>query len=316
MGRGYSEHQGVSGVTSDESDEPKEVKESGNLARRRRKVHPEFDETSLYEYPTHLREAIEHLPSLPGVYTFHGEEGDLPLYIGKSINIRSRVLSHLRTPEEARLLRQTKRITCERTAGEIGALLLESKLIKQLHPLHNQRLRMSRQLFAWRLVDDKPDLVSAKDVDFSSESGLYGLYGSRHSALQQLRDLADLHRLCYGVLGIEKLAKGRACFRAQLHQCLGACCGRESQQEHQSRFIGALTDLSVVTWPFHGAIAILENQADRQDFHVVRNWCYLGTASNIDDAKRLDKVAASFDSDSYKILCRPIVQSGVEVVVL
>lgn len=303
-------------MTASDFAESETFQESGNLVRRRRKVHPEFGEKSLYEYPTHLREAIDHLPSLPGVYTFHGEAGDLPLYIGKSINIRSRVLSHLRTPDEARLLRQTKRITCERTAGEVGALLLESRLIKQLHPLHNQRLRTSRQLFAWRLVNDKPNLVSAKDVDFSNQSGLYGLFASRHSAFKQLRDLADLHRLCYCVLGIEKLAVGRACFRAQLRQCLGACCGRESHQEHQTRFLDALTDLSIVTWPYDGAVAIVEKQDDRQDFHAVRNWRYLGTANNIDDAKKLDKVAASFDSDDYKILCRPIGQSGIKVVLL
>lgn len=302
-------------MNSDSSFENGEAASTGSR-RPRRKSHPEFDGTSLYEYPSHLREAIAHLPSLPGVYTFHGKTGDLPLYIGKSINIRSRVLSHLRTPEEARLLRQTQRITCERTDGEIGALLLESQLIKNLHPLHNQRLRMSRQLFAWRLVNEKLNLVSAKDTEFSSETGLYGLYGSRHSALQQLRDLADLHRLCYGLLGIENLSAGRACFRAQLRQCLGASCGKESLHEHQSRFRNALTSLSVVTWPYSGSIAVMEEADGMKDFHVVRNWCYLGTACSIVDAKKMAKVAASFDSDSYKILCRPILQNRVPVVVL
>ena len=67
----------------------------------------EFDEARVYEYPSHLREAIENLPTEPGVYVFHGEDGDLPLYIGKSINLRHRVMSHLRTVEEARMLRQT-----------------------------------------------------------------------------------------------------------------------------------------------------------------------------------------------------------------
>ena len=42
------------------------------LHRRR---HPEFDETRVYEYPSHLREAIEGMPCAPGVYIFHGAEG-------------------------------------------------------------------------------------------------------------------------------------------------------------------------------------------------------------------------------------------------
>ena len=84
------------------------------LHRRR---HPEFDETRVYEYPSHLREAIEGMPCAPGVYIFHGAEGDLPLYIGKSVNLRSRLLAHLRNPDEARLLRQTLRISHVRTAA-------------------------------------------------------------------------------------------------------------------------------------------------------------------------------------------------------
>ena len=44
---------------------------------------------------------IEGLPRGPGVYIFHGE-GALPLYIGKSIDIRARVLSHLRRPTRPR----------------------------------------------------------------------------------------------------------------------------------------------------------------------------------------------------------------------
>ena len=53
----------------------------------------EFDEARLYEYPQHLREAIADMPCAPGVYIFHAEEGDLPLYIGKSVS-RAWALAH------------------------------------------------------------------------------------------------------------------------------------------------------------------------------------------------------------------------------
>jgi excinuclease Cho len=302
-------------TTIDKGDEAGEDRQ-GRQGRWRRKTHPEFDEARLYEYPTHLREAITDLPSLPGVYTFHGEEGDLPLYIGKSVNIRNRVLSHLRTEDEARLLRQTRRISCIRTAGEIGALLLEARLIKTLHPLHNQKLRMSKQLFAWHFTDGVPELVNAKDVNFARESGLFGLYASRHSAQQQLRKLADEQRLCYGLLGLEKPTTNRPCFRAQLKQCLGACCGRETVDEHRARLERALQSLNVVCWPFSGAVALVEKQADMEDIHVVQNWCYLGTTQTLEAAKALVSVDASFDADSYKILCRPIIESAIQIIPL
>ena len=78
------------------------------------------------------------LPRTAGVYIFKGE-GMLPLYIGKSVDIRSRVLSHLRTKDEAKMIAQSRRVEFIETAGEIGALLLEARLIKQESPLFNIR---------------------------------------------------------------------------------------------------------------------------------------------------------------------------------
>ncbi len=148
------------------------------MRRPARKTHPEFDLTNLYAYPQHLRDAIDHLPRAPGIYIFRGEAGDLPLYVGKSVNIRNRVLSHLRTEEEARMLRQARSIDFERTAGEIGALLLEARRIKELQPLYNQKLRGSKQLCSWHIDpagSATPTLVFSRHHNFASAPCLYGL---------------------------------------------------------------------------------------------------------------------------------------------
>ncbi len=108
--------------------------------------------------------ALNDLPTRPGVYLFHGESDTMPLYIGKSVNIRSRVLSHLRTPDEAAMLRQSRRISWICTAGEIGALLLEARLIKEQQPLFNKRLRRNRQLCALQLNEKRVDAVIASSV--------------------------------------------------------------------------------------------------------------------------------------------------------
>lgn len=283
------------------------------LPRRRR---PDFDEVRYYEYPHHLRGAIEGLPNAPGVYVFHGEEGDLPLYIGKSVNLRSRVLSHLRNPDEARLLRQTRSISFIRTAGEIGALLLEACMIKQQQPLMNQKLRRSRQLCSLRLNQGLPEVVYSKDLSFATTQDLFGLYASKHAALQSLRDLADQHKLCYGALGLEKLPKGKPCFRAMIQHCAGFCRGSESLGEHQLRLLEALEGIRVACWPFSGAVGLVERFEDECQIHVVRNWTYLGSVSELSQAKLLDTMAAGFDADGYKILCKPILNSAVELVLL
>lgn len=278
--------------------------------------HPEFAPALPFEYPTHLREALGDLPSAPGVYVFHGEEGGLPLYIGKSVNLRSRVLSHLRNPDEARLLRQTRHISHIRTAGEIGALLLEASLIKQQQPLLNQKLRRSRQLCSLRLVDARPEVVYSKDLNFATEPALFGLFSSRHAALESLRQIADEHRLCYGALGLEKLKPGRACFRALLRQCGGVCRGDESAEAHHSRLLQSLERLRVACWPYPGAIGLVERDGDDCQIHVVRNWCYLGSVYTEAEARLLDVLAAGFDADGYKILCQPLLSGRAEIIVL
>ena len=287
------------------------------LPRRRK---PEFDDSRVYEYPEHLRSSLDAMPNSPGVYVFHGRDGDLPLYIGKSVNLRSRILSHLRNPDEARLLRQTTRITFTRTAGDIGALLLEAQMIKQQHPLFNQKLRRNRQLCSLRITEaGLPEVVYSKDIDFAVEPNLYGLYGSRTSALQGLRDLADEHRLCYRALGLEKLASGRGCFRSMLKQCAGVCCGREATEAHHARLLAALDSVRVNCWPYPGAIGLVERLDDAErmtQIHVIRNWCYLGSVEHVEQAKALSSVVAGFDADGYKILCQPILGQQAEIVPL
>lgn len=281
-----------------------------------RRLRPRLSDPACFEYPHHLRAAIDDLPAAPGVYVFHGEEGDLPLYIGKSINLRSRVLSHLRTAEEARMLRQTKRISHIRTAGEIGALLLEARMIKQQQPLLNQKLRRQRQLCSFCLRDGRLTVVDSKALNFATEPDLYGLFSSRHSALEGLRQLADQHRLCYGALGLEKIKAGKPCFRSMLRLCGGVCRGDESLQDHQARFLSGLQGLKVACWPYAGAVGLIERFDHETQIHVVRNWCYLGSVKDLPDARHLDVPAVGFDGDGYKILCKPLLSGAAEIVIL
>lgn len=282
-----------------------------------RRNPPDFAPAEAGDYPHHLRAAIADMPSAPGVYTFHGAEGSLPLYIGKSTNLRRRLLDHLRNPQEARWLRQTQRISHERTAGEIGALLLEARLIKQQQPLFNQKLRRNRQLCALKVVPGQaPEVVYAKDLDFASASDLYGLYASRHAALAALRQLADDQRLCYGALGLEKSVPGRPCFRAMLHQCAGLCRGDETQQAHQHRLLCGLDSLRVACWPYPSAIGLVERDPTLVQIHVIQHWHYLGSVSSAAKARTLQRMAPGFDADGYKILCKPLLSGRAEVILL
>lgn len=284
------------------------------MVRRTGAPRLDFEAAAIYEYPEHLRPWLEDLPRHPGVYVFHGESETMPLYIGKSVNIRSRVLSHLRTPDEAAMLRQSRRITFIRTAGEIGALLLEAQMIKEQQPLFNKRLRRNRQLCSLRLNGAKPEVVYAREVDFSHEPGLYGLFSSRRAALQTLQSLADEHQLCYGLLGLESLSRGRACFRSALKRCAGACCGRESEEAHNERLMAALARMQVICWPWQGPVGLKESFGEMTQYHIIHNWFWLGSVNTLQEAKAIKRAPQGFDNDGYKILCKPLI-SGQHAIV-
>ncbi len=270
--------------------------------------------------PSHLDDSlIQSLPDTPGVYMFYGEN-DLPLYVGKSTHIKQRVLSHFssdyRHSKEMSLSQQLRRIDYIETAGEIGALLKEAQLIKTLQPIHNRRLRRSNDLCAWQLEQKEdcltPVLTWADDLDFGGQENLYGLFRTQRDAHNALRKLAQDNNLCLGVLGLEKVSKGRPCFARQLHKCQGACVGEESMLSHALRLQQTMTKLRVNHWPYAGVIGIKE----AEDLHVIDHWCYLGTAqAESDISALLEAGRPAFDKDTYMILNKAL-KASPEVVYL
>jgi DNA polymerase-3 subunit epsilon len=80
------------------------------------------------------------LPRDPGVYLFRDDCGK-PLYVGKSVSIKSRARAHF-APSSApgEWSRHATVVDYRPTHSELGALVLENRLIKQLMPPGNVRL--------------------------------------------------------------------------------------------------------------------------------------------------------------------------------
>ena len=146
----------------------------------------------------------------------------------------------------------------------------------------------------------------AREVDFSHQQHLYGLFANRRAALQALQTIADEHRLCYGILGLEPLSRGRACFRSALGRCAGACCGKESVEDHNQRLLAQMSKLQLVCWPWAGPVALEERGPDMVQYHIIHNWLWLGAVDSLAQAAELTTLPAGFDHDGYKILCKPL----------
>ena len=67
---------------------------------------------------------IAQLPHVPGNYIF-GADTASPIYFGKSMGIRSRVLSHIRSDEKYRMIAEARHVDYIETSGDIGAQLID-----------------------------------------------------------------------------------------------------------------------------------------------------------------------------------------------
>jgi len=256
-------------------------------------------------------DVLEGLPEGPGVYRFYGVN-DLPLYIGKSVNLRDRVRSHFssdyRSANDVRISSEIRRIEVEETAGELGALLREAKLVKELLPLHNYRLRRKLNACFIRLPDlrSPPQVLLNKDIDWASREGepLYGPFATKQNVKQMLEGLAAEHGLCWRQLGWEK--RGGPCFARQVRKCRGACIGEESPEQHHLRLLLALSPHRVLDWPWPGRIVIRERDAEGrfEEAYVFDRWCHVGTARTEDELAELceARFEIAFDPDIYQIV--------------
>ncbi len=260
--------------------------------------------------PPHLpSDCLDDLPEAPGVYLFYGED-DALLYVGKAVNLRQRVVAHFaagtREARELRIAQEIRRVDWQETVGELGALLLESRLVKARQPLHN-RLRRRRSR-----------LVGGEDADPGRDCELYGLFSSRREATLALRKIAEAHQLCPAMLGLERTSRpGQPCLAHQQNQCRGACADRESIGLHSARLMAALARLRLGGWPYPGPVGIVERNAflGREEVHVVDAWRHLGTARSESEIEELLQAPTQveFDLDIYKLLKAQLAKRGKTV---
>jgi DNA polymerase-3 subunit epsilon len=258
-------------------------------------------------------ELADDLPEGPGVYLFRGEGGVL-LYVGKSRNLRSRVFDHFaaehRSGKESRLTRQVRDVEWIETGGELGSLLLESKLVKEMAPSANRRLRRNDALCGVQLqLRDgalRPHVVALDTSAFDPDVVTYGPFRSERDALRAIEGKAREAGLCLKVLGRDP--GDGSCFAHQVGRCRGACVGKEPLALHDARLQLAFASMRVKPWPFPGAVGIREPAAGGAGdvLHVIDRWQHRGTARDPEEAAVLAgaRVLDEFDADSYRIVAR------------
>jgi DNA polymerase III subunit epsilon len=250
---------------------------------------------------------LASFPDGPGVYFFYSATGNL-LYVGKSKKLRSRIRAHFAARDERRFMQGVRKIEVEETAGELGALLLESKYIKELRPLKNVAARQRRRIIvAVKKLNNRGfAVVSLKAIDYWSvdtSSPVLGLFKHRTQAMEYLSETARTYRLCPKLLKLEQ--PKRYCFSYHLGRCDGACMGEGDPAAYNARLDKAFEARRVKAWPFEGPIVVEEKSplADSREYFLLDNWCLLGSRkSDVTGMRSWTEGHHRFDYDSYKIL--------------
>ncbi len=159
----------------------------------------------------------EILPSDIGVYLF--KRGDEVLYVGKSINIKARVKSHLENAKldrkEFLIVKHSDHIETVIADNEFKALILESQLIKKYHPKYNVIWKDDKSYLYIKVTikENYPKvLLSRKENDSKS------LYFGPFSSVKVVESLLDDIRHIIPFCTQNKLSK-TACFYSKINLC-------------------------------------------------------------------------------------------------
>jgi len=192
----------------------------------------------------HVRAKAENRP---GVYRLYGP-GDELLYVGKSVRIRTRVLSYFRAAKGEKaweLIREAAHIEWDYIPNEFYALIREMKLIQERQPKFNVRHKR-RRIYAFVKVtaEPAPRIVPVSRVT-EDGSTYYGPFPRLKALAQTVRELSHTLELrdCPATTPIffddqlEIFGEGRVprCIRADVGGCLAPCCGRPTEAEYLDR---------------------------------------------------------------------------------
>lgn len=195
-----------------------------------------------------LREAVRlDAEDRPGVYRMEAEDGTI-LYVGKSIRVRTRLLSYFRAPpgdKAADLIRETARIRWEPIPNEFAALLQEMRLIQRHQPRFNVEHRRRRRYGFVRITRERAPRILLAGRVVEDGSHWYGPFPQLRRVGDTIREL--VHHLglrdCPGPTPVhfddqlELLEAGRTplCIRSELGTCLAPCAARCEARTYRGR---------------------------------------------------------------------------------
>jgi DNA polymerase-3 subunit epsilon len=183
--------------------------------------------------------AMDHLTDDPGVYVVRNASGQV-IYVGKSVSVRSRARAHFApSSHEGAWVGQAETIEHERTTSELGALVLESRLIRALRPPGNARSKhvddyvylRCRLDIAFPVLEVAPTPATGRGVSVGPLRG-------RAAAVELLEQLNSLFGLRHCGRALPR--RGSPSAYGQMGRCLSPCLGDLDPNLYRRRLDEAL----------------------------------------------------------------------------
>jgi DNA polymerase-3 subunit epsilon len=203
------------------------------LGPRRRSVQ----KASLAKIPREQRPDLSKLPDDPGVYIFRNEAGQ-PLYVGKSVAVKSRARAHFCQPGD--WTGQAEVVDYMPTNSELGALILENRLIKEWKPPGNKALKRTdrwvylvcRLDIPYPVFEVAPEPASGLAVNIGPVKG--------KDACQELADqVTSLFQLRH--CGRKLVLREHPSLYGQMGRCVSPCLGDLDPNAYRRRLDEALS---------------------------------------------------------------------------
>jgi excinuclease ABC subunit C len=185
---------------------------------------------------------VREFPQTPGIYLMKDAAGRV-IYVGKAKNLRSRAGSYfsktaaeeLRTSYWINEICDIDYVECE---SEVDALLMESRLIKDVQPKYNKELKDDKT-FPYLMITTREDFPRVEVTREPKDRGvkLYGPFASAGALRGAVQVLQKIFKFRTCSLDIdeddERWRWFRPCLLASIHQCTAPCNLRISKEEYR-----------------------------------------------------------------------------------
>ncbi|MEX0616682.1 MAG: excinuclease ABC subunit UvrC [Candidatus Woykebacteria bacterium] len=167
----------------------------------------------------------------PGVYLLKDQEGSV-LYVGKAINLKSRLRAYSAPPQDLRqksLQEKIHKVETIEVGSEIEALVLEANLIKKHYPQFNSQLKDDKDYLYIVVTKEKyPKVIPVRKRSIEDSLAYFGPFPAASSVRLTLRSI----RKIFPFSTCSPTAK-KACLYYHLGLCPGVCVGAISEKAYQ-----------------------------------------------------------------------------------